>query len=391
LLTQRNALFGVIDELTAQYTSTEQILSRIVELTPGPLEVDLCQVLLLAENGEDLVLAAQSSNYAPDLVGQRYPLKGTQSGRAIAERRMVSITDGGPQNPTLHPLFRKRVPCGSILFVPMMGSAGDPTGLLVLLREKQGEFSSEQISLSQLLAVRGATAIENARLYQRTREDADAKAALLRELNHRVKNNLAGIVGLLSMEQPELSPRAHKWLGRVIDRVRTLARTHEMLSGGVERVSLKELVDQTISSLAVVTPPGVTVNCLHEEPAIFMRTDRAVSVAMVLNELCYNALVHGLSEGGSLTVRATNTALNELVVEVIDDGCGFGEPAEPLSGPSDRIAVLHRARTGLGLNLVRDFVHRELRGRFEIHSTAAGTTARVQFPLREDELPISQV
>jgi two-component sensor histidine kinase len=387
LMTQRDALFGIINELTAPYSSTEQILSRIVEQAPGPLEVDLCQVVLV--DGRYLILAAQTSDYAPELVGERYPIAGTQSGRAVLERRLIIITDGGPDNELLHPVFRKAVPCGSLLFAPLMGSTGDPFGLLVMGRAQCGGFSSEQVSMAQLLAVRAASAIENSRLYQRTREDADAKAVLLRELNHRVKNNLAGIVALLSINQPEMSPRARKWLGRVIDRVRTLARTHEMLSGGVERVSLKVLVDQTIKSLAVVTPPGVAVSSQHQEPAIFMRTDRAVSVAMVLNELCYNALVHGLGDGGTLTVRAANLPGTGLLLEVIDDGCGFIESPEPPTSAavSDRIAVLGETRTGLGLNLVRDFVQRELRGHFEIHSTPQGTTARVQFPLREDESP----
>jgi two-component sensor histidine kinase len=379
--------------LTAHYSSTEQILNRIVELAPGPLEVDLCQVSLVSEDGKDLVLKAQTAKYAPDLVGMRYPMEGTQSGRALKEQRLLMVNDGGPENPILHPVFRTRIPCGSILFAPLIGASGNPIGLLILLREKKGPFSSEQISMSQLLAVRAATAIENARLYQRTREDAEAKAMLLRELNHRVKNNLAGIVALLSMDQPELSTRARRWLGRVIDRIRTLARTHEMLSGGVDRVALRELVDQTIQSLAVVTPAGVAVRCQHQEPALLMRTDRAVSVAMVLNELCYNALVHGLGESGTLTVRASVRPPGKLVLEVIDDGCGFSEPADPATqaapvGVVDRVSVLTQNRTGLGLNLVRDFVERELRGQFDIEPTpGGGTTARVEFPLREDERP----
>ena len=165
-----------------------------------------------------------------------------------------------------------------------------------------------------------------------------------------------------------------------------------MLSGGVERVSLKELVDQTISSLAVVTPSNVTVRCQHQEAALFMKTDRAVSVAMVLNELCYNALVHGLPQGGTLTLRTMTLASTALLIEVIDDGCGFGEPAAgPPAKVSESIAVLRQTRTGLGLNLVRDFVTRELRGKFEIISNSDGTTARVEFPLREEELPAADV
>jgi len=407
LLEQRDALFAVINNLVAQYGSMDQILQGIVQFAPVPLEMDLCQVGLASENPNELVLAAMTKDYAPDLVGTRYPIEGSQSGRAFRERRVIVVENGGPDNPTLYAPFRKRLPCGSLLFVPMMGAGVNPIGLLTFTRVKSGSFSPEQISLSQLLAVRAAMAIENSRLYQRTRADADARATLLRELNHRVKNNLAGIVALLSINQPDMPPKARKWLNRVGDRVRTLARAHDMLSGSPERVSLKELVDQTLHSLAVVTPPGAAVRTELCQGDVLVRTDRAVTLAMVLHELCYNALVHGLGESaplksGTLLVRAAAGGPNTLIIEVIDDGGGFDsfdqtqswssppEPASPPGGPgelpADRLAVIRQSRHGLGLNLVSDFVARELRGQFDvISSPGRGTTARVQFPLLEDE------
>jgi len=409
LLEQRDALFAVINKLVAQYDSTDQILQGIVQLAPAPLEVDLCQVCLVAENSNELILAAMTSGYAPDLVGTRYPIEGTQSGRAYKERRVIMVENGGPDNPTLYPPFRKRLPCGSLLFVPMMGAGVNPIGLLIFLRGKSGPFPPEQVSMSQLLAVRAAMAIENARLYQRTRADADTRATLLRELNHRVKNNLAGIVALLSINQPNMPPSARKWLDRVVDRVGTLARAHEMLSGSLERVSLRELMDQTLRSLAVVTPPGVALRTELCQGDVLLRTDRAVTLAMVLHELCYNALVHGLGksaqlESRTLLVRVAAGGPNTLIIEVIDDGCGFdsfgqtqsysgaAEPASPPAGPgelpADRLAVIRQSRHGLGLNLVSDFVARELRGQCDIISSPGrGTTARVQFPLLEDESP----
>jgi two-component sensor histidine kinase len=292
--------------------------------------------------------------------------------------------------------------------VPMKGAGGECIGALVLLRKKSGSFSQDQLSMSQLLAVRAATAIENARLYQRTREDAEAKTTLLRELNHRVKNNLAGIVALLSIDQPELSPRARQWLNRVTDRVRTLSRTQEMLTAGFGPVTLRELIDHTLRSLSVVVRPDVTVGVEVKETEVRLRNDRAVSVAMVLHELCYNALVHGLSESGTLWVKASTRAVadrasepGDLVLEVIDDGCGFhcvwdegkswngqwrpkGEAES--SDPVSAVAVVKQAPSGSGLNLVRDFVGRELHGKFSVTSTPGhGTTARVEFALLPSE------
>jgi two-component sensor histidine kinase len=417
LARQREAVFSIVNELIAQHDSTEQILNRIVELAPAALDVMICQVMLLAENPGEFIIAAQTRGFADDLIGYRFSATGSMAGRALKKGSILIVENGGPDNPDLHPVFRKRLPCGSLLFAPLNeGVGGETIGMLILLRANPGPFSTEQHSLSQLLAVRAAMAIENARLYERTRQDADTKAMLLRELNHRVKNNLAGIVGLLSVDPPELSVRARKWLNRVVDRVGTLARTHDMLSASAERVTLKELIDQILKSLAVVTRPNVSIRTELADPGLLLRTDRAVSVAMVLHELCFNALVHGLTESGNLLIKQHIDEQHLLVLEVIDDGCGFADGGagvetawnELLAGGTtpamaaraagenasqvDPVAVLNgnqssQSQRGLGLNLVRGFVARELRGWFSLASTpGAGTTARVRFALFDDEL-----
>jgi two-component sensor histidine kinase len=120
---------------------------------------------------------------------------------------------------------------------------------------------------------------------------------------------------------------------------------------------------------------------------------------MVLHELCYNSIVHGLEESGQLLIRGSLQLPNFLLIEVIDDGRGFSDPTQHDASGSwqsagaavataDRRTLLSQARTGLGLSLVRDFVTRELRGLFSIMSSpGAGATARVEFPLLDDELP----
>lgn len=436
LLGQRDALFEV-DATIARHGSLEEILQRIADLAPAPLGVDLCQVILLAESGKELVVKATTKQYNDRVKGFRYDVEGTNSGQAITTGKTIVVEDG-PQNKTLQPFLRTQLPCGSVVYVPLMGSSGKPMGLLVFLRELSGTFSAEQLNLMQLFATQAAAAIENAQLYQQIHRDSEAKAMLLRELTHRVKNNLAGIVSLLAIDQPDVSPRAQQWLDRVVDRIRTMARAHEMLSGGLERAPIRELVDQTLRSLAVVTPSGVLARSDIPQPGVSLRTERAVSLAMVLHELCYNAVVHGLSDQGLLLVRAVVDGKNEMTMEVIDNGRGFptgnsrtvsstagdeiaadapagsdGEPhaipesatgksvadrsgvatarrasAERASAARGRAEILSAERSGLGLNLVRDFVSRELRGQFSIVSNpGAGTIARVVFPLLEDELP----
>ncbi|MGA2583121.1 MAG: GAF domain-containing protein [Tepidisphaeraceae bacterium] len=388
LLRQQDALFAVNAVLALQ-RAPEEILRRIVELAPQPLGVDLCQVSLVDGRTNELVIEATSPPYDEIVNGFRYPLAGTNPGRAISEKRPVVIEDG-PNDPKSQPYLKKVLPCGSIMHIPLFSGNGEAIGVLVLLRKQTGGFTSEQQNLAQLFATRAAAAIENAQLYQQTLRGSQTQTMLLRELTHRVKNNLAGIVALLSIDRPALSLQAQQWLGRVVDRIRTLARTHEMLASGRRGGGLRELIEQTVHALGVVTPAGVSVRIEIPERDILLRADRAVSVAMILHELCYNALVHGLADAGTLVVQAAIEGEKSLEIDVIDDGRGFvpaDAAAQPhVEGGTSATAVASSPRTGLGLNLVRDFVARELHGQFSIESTpGTGTRARVEFALLDEE------
>src|SRR5205814_6839497 len=176
------------------------------------------------------------------------------------------------------------------------------------------KFTDADRRLARLLGSQASVILANNQLYEQTRaglelqrqlheqagRDAEAKAILLRELHHRVKNNLAGIVGLLSIHEPDLTPSAQQWLERVRERIQTMARAHDLFSGGIERVSLQQLVQQVLPSLSVLTPPGVAVNVSLGDVDINFDTSQAVSVAMALHELCTNALGDGLDGKGTL-------------------------------------------------------------------------------------------
>ena len=108
-----------------------------------------------------------------------------------------------------------------------------------------GRFTERGISFLSSAASVVATASDNASLYAQTKKDAEAKALLLRELNHRVRNNLATIVGLLSMELG----RKRQWtaeeaLKACIDRAQRLAAIHDLLAQDEFRaLDLKKLVE----------------------------------------------------------------------------------------------------------------------------------------------------
>jgi two-component sensor histidine kinase len=283
-------------------------------------------------------------------------------------------------------------------------------GIMALSDSRPRKFTDADKRLAHLLGSQASVILANNQLYEQMREgmelqrqlheqagrDAEAKAILLRELHHRVKNNLAGIVGLLSMHEPDLPPSAQQWLQRVRERIGTMARAHDLFSGGIEQVNLQQLVQQVLPSLSVLTPPGVTVKVNIGELDVSFDTSRAVSLAMVLHELCTNALVHGLGERGTLSISGRRTEVG-AVIEVSDEGgtvvedagaSWMGEAAIAEGSESREDASWHSQATatavarGMGLELVRELVRRELKGTVRLRRSAdGGTIATIEIPL----------
>jgi two-component sensor histidine kinase len=387
VLKQREAL-----ALAIQSSDTiENSLGQIVRLIPPALGTDLCGLTLITGNNGERVLAAVTPPFE-HFTGM------TLSPNPLAEtvfhtRQTLTVPDVALE-PGVHPAWRHAPNISSILYVPMFNSNRLPLGILALARNQKGTFSQEQIELAQTFAALAAVAVENARLLEQTRQDTDTKTLLLRELNHRVKNNLTGIVALLTMNQPAMPAEVRTWLDRATDRIRTMAGAHELIFDQTSNVSLVDLVSRTLSALSVATRSDVSVVLDLEGVGASLDTEKAVGLAMVLHELCYNAIVHGLKDGGTLTIRGRNVAddtpastqpgdadIKSIVrLEIMDDGAGCCPAGNELID----CAQSKREPTGTaqGLELVKGLVRRELRGQFSLRPRAeGGTVATVWFPV----------
>jgi two-component sensor histidine kinase len=207
------------------------------------------------------------------------------------------------------------------------------------------------------------------------------------------------------MHEPDLTASAQQWLERVRERIGTMARAHDLFSGGIERVNLQQLVQQVLPSLSVLTPPGVAVKVNTGQLDITFDTSRAVSLAMVLHELCTNALVHGLAGSGTLTISARRTDRG-AVIEVSDEGPGgsadsgstwMGEAMACEAEAADELpwsteATATAVRRGTGLYLVRELVRRELKGTVRLRRSAGGgTIATIEVPLESHDEPGAKV
>ncbi|MGM0385036.1 MAG: sensor histidine kinase [Actinomycetota bacterium] len=175
------------------------------------------------------------------------------------------------------------------------------------------------------------------------------KDATIREIHHRVKNNLQTVSALLRLQaRRSTSPETRGALGEAQRRVATIAVVHETLSQTIdESVDFDELIGRILSMTADIATPEKPVSTRFEGSFGRIYANVATSLAVVLTELVANAVEHGLgSTGGEVVVRARRVD-DDLEVEVVDHGVGL---VDGTPGP------------GLGTQIVRTLVTGELRG-----------------------------
>lgn len=185
-----------------------------------------------------------------------------------------------------------------------------------------------------------------------------------------------------------------RWLDRATDRIRSMASAHQLFTTGAMRVEVDSLMKQVVAASTVNKPPNVHVETELGSAGHTLGPEQAVALAMIVNELCYNALIHGLREGGTLTIRAqdgrhaidpSSPCVDQVVIEVVDDGCGCPETSRK-GGQHEESPDSSCGSSGFGLELVSGLVRRELKGTFSLRSPAGGgTAARLEFPLPREE------
>jgi len=222
-----------------------------------------------------------------------------------------------------------------------------------------------------ILTVRDMT--ENWEQEEALRRTLEDKNTLLKELYHRVKNNLQLIISMFNLQVRTLPEGlARQTLQEAAGRVRTMALVHERLyqSRTLSSIALDEYVTELCDQLAVAASAaqrGIVMR-VEAEP-VEVGLDLAVPLGLLLNELVSNSLKHAFPEGrhGHIEVRVAREQDGAMRLSVGDDGIGL---------PSD----FDRTRINtLGLRLV-SALSGQLRARFEIESRD-GVLATLVFSL----------
>ncbi|SHF75643.1 Two-component sensor histidine kinase, contains HisKA and HATPase domains [Jatrophihabitans endophyticus] len=201
-----------------------------------------------------------------------------------------------------------------------------------------------------------------------------SKDATIREIHHRVKNNLQTVAALLRLQARRVAvPEARAALEESMRRVQSIALVHETLSVSIEEaVEFDDIVDRLLSMLSDVMGSAQRVDAVREGSFGVVPAAAATPLVLVLTELVQNAIEHAFPEDGEgmVTVLARRRR-GRLTVTIRDDGVGL--PEGFTGGKSDR----------LGLQIVNTLVSAELSGEvsYRPNPRGRGTDAVLDLPL----------
>ncbi|MFP4580304.1 MAG: PAS domain S-box protein [Candidatus Sumerlaeia bacterium] len=277
------------------------------------------------------------------------PMQKLEKGEPDVYRQLDQIAN---LPPLLEKIRDEGVRC--LMVIPLFFQ-GSIFGSLNMLSDQPDNFSEEDMEVAEEVGNSLALALQQAQLYEQTQKDAETKTTLLREVNHRVKNNLVAIMGMMSAEKKrarlsEKDSDINEILDSLSKRVEGLCILHHMLSDAEWKpLLLCELTEKIIQAATRSVSQQSPVNVQVDRPLILVTPARANHFALIVNELATNSIKYALHHVPSLDIYV------ELYLEdgkvhfaYSDNGPGF--PEEVL------------AQNGRVGNLGFDLIHRVVRG-----------------------------
>jgi two-component sensor histidine kinase len=210
----------------------------------------------------------------------------------------------------------------------------------------------------------------NAEIHQRRRAQAVLEEALrqnellFRELNHRIKNNIQFIIGLFSVRRREPGPaELHDFIDVAVQRLMAIGTVQRLMyeTDKLGELSADEFVRRLVHAIAETFAPTVDIEVTASQGR--MSHDKALPLALILNELLTNAAKHGARDNGRILVDFTLRG-SEYVLSVEDGGGGLSPAAA--AGKSS------------GLGLVRGLC-RQIGARIDF-TNSKGLRCEVSFP-----------
>jgi two-component sensor histidine kinase len=246
-----------------------------------------------------------------------------------------------------------------------------PYGVLEVDSRSEEKFVEHDLAFLQGAANILGMAIERQRHERHLTSALERHQFLLKEMNHRVQNSLTIVGSMLRLQASDVKdPALTQHLEEASNRVTAVARAHDLLSHApnIERMDVGKFIEAVCKDLAVSIPTfqiGTQI-----QGGIEIATDRAISCALVVNELITNAVKYAYKDetGGKLAVSVAPAGEQHFNIGVRDEGAGLPDGFDP-----------KRAK-GLGMRIINSFC-KQLSGQLSFQPLSPGTEFIISVPL----------
>ena len=335
-------VYRMVAEGTFPYAEHSELFDPAVRVGDGLIRLDI--------NGA-IIYASPNAKSAFSRMGWSGELEGNNLGAAA---RMVSVAKLEAHEEAIEVGLS-----GKALRRVEIENAGGTIDLLALPLLASGDRIGAIVLLQNVTELR------------RRERELVTKDATIREIHHRVKNNLQTVSALLRLQSRRIEdPAASAALNEAVRRIASIALVHETLSSSAEAsVAFDDVLDRLVTHALDLSPRmgELQISRTGELGALDPRI--ATPLSLVVTELIHNALEHGLAESGNqLTITATRN-ITGAEITIFDDGVGL----------PDGFSLTESSN--LGLQIVRTLTENELRGNIDLVRTASGTEARLTFPI----------
>ena len=252
---------------------------------------------------------------------------------------------------------------------------GVVVGMLALGSYKVRKFGGADIELMEVIANQLGHALVRAQLQMDLQHKNQLLELLIEEAHHRIKNNLQMVSGLLQLQaESSRDSRVAGDLQHAITRIQAIAQVHHLLSQDMaEKVDTHALITTIVQTvLASASGPHGSPQVALELEHLCLEADQAVALALIVNELVANSILHGQPPAGQalrIQIRWKKIA-TDAQLRLSDNGGGFSTGQD------------WQDCAGQGMKIVAQLAQVNLRGRLQISTRDQGVRAALDFTVK---------
>lgn len=262
-------------------------------------------------------------------------------------------------------------------------------GVVQFYSEKKNAFDEVQLHFVETLIQQAALSYRNATLYQKAQEEIrertsaekmlvkalEERELLIKEIFHRVKNNMQVISSLISIQSEKIQDKDIKSIFiETRNRVNAISLIHEKLyrAGDLSRIDFSDYISVLMNNLKHIYTHTGTIDVVYNNQKLFLPIDIAVPCGIIINELVTNSFKHAFDVNGheakKIEVKfGMNETQDKYYISVKDNGKGFPENMDIAANENT-----------LGLRLLKTLAS-QIEGKLECHNHN-GTEIKITFP-----------